>query len=302
MTVGIPKAYLYYRYQHLWEGFFRALDLEVVTSGGTDRALVEAGNKVASDEGCLPLKIYLGHVARLRGKCDMVFVPRLKSRGQFEEYCIRFFGITDTVQSTFPDLPVLSMNLDGKGRQGEEKAFLSLGRRLGHRRRAADAYRAARWTQDAEDERARVAQFNLMQTPGTKILLAGQPYLLHDAYTSGPILRTLHALGAQPVFSDRFYRKACRDAAEELTPECFWLINKEISGAIAQYRHEVDGVILLSAFPCGNDALTSEMILRRTGDVPMIKLMLDDQQGEAGMQTRLESFMDMMAGRRVANG
>ncbi len=56
----------------------------------------------------------------------------------------------------------------------------------------------------------------------------------------------------------------------------------------------VDGIILLSAFPCGPDAMTNEMIIRRIKDRPILNMTLDEQTGTAGIETRLESFVDII--------
>ena len=37
MTVGIPRAMLYYRYGVLWETFLKELGCDVITSGETNR-------------------------------------------------------------------------------------------------------------------------------------------------------------------------------------------------------------------------------------------------------------------------
>jgi predicted nucleotide-binding protein (sugar kinase/HSP70/actin superfamily) len=56
----------------------------------------------------------------------------------------------------------------------------------------------------------------------------------------------------------------------------------------------VDGIILLSAFPCGPDSMVNELITRKVKDVPMLNLVLDSQSGTAGIETRLESFVDII--------
>ena len=37
-----------------------------------------------------------------------------------------------------------------------------------------------------------------------------------------------------------------------------------------------------------------ETIARRVGDVPLLNLVLDSQSGTAGVETRLESFIDII--------
>ena len=56
----------------------------------------------------------------------------------------------------------------------------------------------------------------------------------------------------------------------------------------------MDGVILLSAFPCGPDSMINELLTRRIKDVPILNLVLDAQSGTAGVETRLESFVDII--------
>ena len=81
MKIGIPKALYYYRYGALWAAFFRALGCEVVLSPDTNKDFLTQGSKLSIDEGCLSLKIYLGHVQWLLDRCDLVFVPRVANFG-----------------------------------------------------------------------------------------------------------------------------------------------------------------------------------------------------------------------------
>ena len=56
MTIGLPRAMLYYRYGVLWEAFFRELGCDTLTSRETDREIFECGIKYSIDECCLPQK------------------------------------------------------------------------------------------------------------------------------------------------------------------------------------------------------------------------------------------------------
>ncbi|MPN06691.1 hypothetical protein SDC9_153947 [bioreactor metagenome] len=50
----------------------------------------------------------------------------------------------------------------------------------------------------------------------------------------------------------------------------------------------------MSAFPCGPDSMVDEMIIRKFNGIPILNLILDDQDGTAGLETRLESFIDIL--------
>jgi len=51
------------------------------------------------------------------------------------------------------------------------------------------------------------------------------------------------------------------------------------------------------SFGCGVDSFVCDLIerrVRKTKDVPFIILTLDEHSGQAGMDTRLEAFIDMV--------
>ena len=56
---------------------------------------------------------------------------------------------------------------------------------------------------------------------------------------------------------------------------------------------KIDGVIFLSTFPCGLDSLVNELIIRKL-DKKCLNIVLDDLDSFAGIETRLESFVDIV--------
>ena len=73
-----------------------------------------------------------------------------------------------------------------------------------------------------------------------------------------------------------------------------WELSRELVGSIQMHRDKVDGLILLSAFPCGPDSMVNEMIIRKFTGLPILNIVLDNQDGTAGLETRLESFTDIL--------
>lgn len=70
--------------------------------------------------------------------------------------------------------------------------------------------------------------------------------------------------------------------------------SRELVGSVLLHKDQVDGIILLSAFPCGLDSMANELLMRKIKQVPILNLMLDAQRGMAGVETRLESFVDII--------
>ena len=53
-------------------------------------------------------------------------------------------------------------------------------------------------------------------------------------------------------------------------------------GSMAMHRDQVQGAVLMSAFPCGPDSMVNEMLPRKLPGLPMLNLTLDGQSGSAG--------------------
>ena len=72
------------------------------------------------------------------------------------------------------------------------------------------------------------------------------------------------------------------------------MVNRELAGAAVQLRNKVDGIVLLSSFSCGPDSMTDEIMNRRLKNIPILTMTLDGQDATAGMETRIESFIDIL--------
>lgn len=46
MTIGIPKAFYYYRYGELWRTFFRTLGCEVILSPEHEQTVSHGGQQI----------------------------------------------------------------------------------------------------------------------------------------------------------------------------------------------------------------------------------------------------------------
>lgn len=106
VTVGVPRALLFYEYFAWWETFLEALgDIRVVASGETTKETLDRGVLSAVDEACLPVKVFYGHVAALKDKVDFLFVPRVVSVAKGEYTCPKLLGLPDMMRAGFDSLP-----------------------------------------------------------------------------------------------------------------------------------------------------------------------------------------------------
>jgi len=297
MIIGIPRGFLYYKHEALWKGFFDALGVKYIISPETNREILDRGSKYAIDEACLSSKVYLGHVHWLIGRCDKIFVPRISSYGLDGEVCTKFPALYDLVRNTFvdQDLEWIHYNVDFPSVDGETTGFIKLGKQLGKSRtKSLRAYLIAKQGQKTQQILEENNVREAMEKKGLKILVVGHAYNLHDLYLGTPVFEMLKKLDTIPISAARVHDKEIHQASHKISRNIPWIFNRELVGTIAHYQDQIDGIVLLTAFPCGPDSLINELILRRVKKPPVLQLILDGQEGTAGMETRLESFIDII--------
>lgn len=296
MTIGLPRAFLYYKYQHLWEEFFNTLGCETILSKETNVKTLSEGINHSIDESCLPAKIYMGHIKSLIGKCDYILVPRIQNFGKKEFTCTKFYGIYDIVKNTFDDVPLIDYNINLKNGENERKGFIKMGKSLGiSYHRSSSAYKKAKNIQSQYDQQKAKAQEHLLNnSKKLKILVVSHPYITYDKLIGQPVLDFLKKSGVQPIYADAADKDTCKEESLKISKNIYWTFNKELIGSIEHYKNKIDGIILLTAFPCGPDSLVNELIIRKFKKLPVINIVLDALQGEAGIQTRIESFIDIL--------
>ena len=315
-VVGIPRALLFYRFGVLWTTFFEGIGRTVVVSEPTDKAIADEGEHLSVDECCLASKVFVGAVASLVGRCDAVFVPSYPTGDHRAGFCTKFQSVTDVVKSTFRDqhLRVISCEVRNARKAREvRRAFEEMAARMGvSPRDARRAFKAAWDAQEAHDKALADAQVRLMRVLDERrraaarpeaggdgeaplgILVVAHPYITHDPYLSGAVVDGLEAMGACVVYADGVDHDKAYKKSFEFSDTMPWLINRELIGAILMLEDHIDGIVLISAFPCGPDSMTDDAIMRCIQGTPILNLMIDAQSGTAGVETRVESFVDIL--------
>jgi predicted nucleotide-binding protein (sugar kinase/HSP70/actin superfamily) len=299
IKIGIPRGLLYYKYGDLWENFFHELGFEVVTSPETNKSILSKGQSLAIDESCLSMKIYLGHVAYLIDKVDYILVPRICSLYKKEKMCTNFQALYDIVNNIF-DIKIINYNVDVEKGATEKKAFMKMGKNLEKKRKQIKNayYRATRIAKRKKEHRLIKQERLLKGSTNLKILLVSHSYNMYDHLIGKVISKLLNELEVEVIYADIFDRKKIHKKYQEISKKVYWTYSKELLGSIIHYYDFIDGFILLSVFPCGPDSLTNEMCIRKMKNKPIINIIIDELTGEAGLQTRIESFVDIIKQRK----
>nr|WP_275297756.1 acyl-CoA dehydratase activase-related protein [Clostridium sp. YIM B02551] len=300
IRIGIPRAFLYFKYKNLWETFFKELNCDILVSPDTNKQILKDGINNSIDESCLSSKIYMGHVYHLINKVDYILVPRIVSFGQKEVVCTKFNAMYDIVNNTFKNIKLLEYNIDVKENQGELKAFLKMGRVIGQSSISVlKAYLKAKKSQEYFEHKEAIKQEQLLlDTNKLKMLIVSHPYNIYDKLIGYPIIKYLEGFDVVPIYADIANKEETTKKSKEISNTLYWTYNKELIGAIEYYKDKIDGIIFISTFPCGPDSLVNELCIRKIKGIPMTNIILDELEGEAGMHTRIESFIDIIREKR----
>ncbi|HOJ11952.1 MAG TPA: acyl-CoA dehydratase activase-related protein [Clostridiales bacterium] len=330
IKVGIPRGLFYYQFYPLWKSFFEELGAEIVLSDNTTRKILDDGVKKCIDEACLPVKIFHGHVASLKGKVDYLFIPRYTSISKKEYICPKFGGLPDMIRHTFDELPKIidtEINLR-KSNRNALKAAIEIGRYFSDDtdsikkayRKAMANYREFRQnvknstipvellgkktagaeTQSKEEGSNRtLSNENQSNEAPLNIAILGHGYNLYDNYANMNLLAKLKELGSRITTVDMVDGRVIQEKSKLLNKKTFWYFGTKVLGSTFHLldRDDIDGIIYIMSFGCGIDSFICDLVerkVRRTGSIPFIIITIDEHSGEAGLNTRIEAFIDMI--------
>lgn len=312
--VGIPRALLYYKYYPFWKTFLEELGCEAVTSGKTTKKTLQDGAKCTIDETCLSVKVFCGHVLDLMEKgVDYLFIPRIQSVEKKCFVCTKFLGLYDIVRNCIPHLSdgaILTPNIDFARRTLYQSMFTVGWRLKRNPLRVHTAYLRAKKKQQSFEKRVSLSKtpqgvIQLMETDrfaeterkgSLNIALIGHPYNVYDDFVNMKTIGKLEAMGVNVLTHEMVAKEESHRIAHQVSNDIYWSYQKEMLGASFYFsRRGIDGIIFIVSFPCGPDSLVVEYAnMHLKGKVPILSLVLDEHQGEAGIATRLESFTDLI--------
>ncbi len=295
VKVGIPRGLFYYYYGNIWKHFFKFLKIPYIISPNTNKDIMNRGLKYSNDEMCLAFKTYLGHAAYLQDKCDYLLVPRIDNFKQDNQTCTNFLSAYDIIHNTF-EVKVLNYNIDLEHGEALKKGLIKIGKELGFdKQKIHQAYRYAMKKNEEDKQREITINLNKLKSTKTKILLVSHPYNTYDDLIGKEIIKYLKQNDVEIIYSDKFDEKITNKLSLNLSKDLYFKYSRDNVGSIIYAKDKIDGVIFLSAFPCGPDSLVNELVMRKI-KIPHINLVLDDTSSFTGTETRLESFIDVLRG------
>jgi len=298
--IGIPRALTTHSLFPLYATFFAGLGMEVVLSD-----VDPLGDLKAHAGFCFPAQIAHGAVLDLAKRAvRLVFLPHVV-RLPHPNSCRDSYLCPVTqagpyyLAKAFPDLRLLSPVLDFTDGYAACAALAEIAvRELGVRRELADvAWMAAVLAQtEAERAMSAIGQQAIAAAVASgqpAILLAGHSYNAFTPEASQSVGKKLSSMGVLVIPADCLVPVGAGPTA--------WHVANQILNAVALAKQHSNLFLLsVSNFSCTIDAFTHAMLASELGSKPYLIIEIDAHTADAGVQTRLEAFLDIIHNYREA--
>ncbi|MEM3342073.1 MAG: acyl-CoA dehydratase activase-related protein, partial [Thermoplasmata archaeon] len=311
-TIGIPNALLLAQYIPFWKTFFESLGLKVVLSGKTTQGLLRRAVEIAPSHYCLSMKVFIAHSESLLDKVDALFIPSLVSLNLKGHNCPNVLGAPKIIYSVLsPKIPIISPWIDLREKSLYRIAFelaqpytlnpFTILDAVSNAQKAMALYQTE-MTAPLQEIEKRWAEDDDKNSNQIVVGLVGHPYILKDTAINMNCRERLEKCGVKVIESTAL---GSVDKGEWTGPvKLFsyfgtsrfqWDFSDEVLDSAFTFASKswCDGVVYLTAFSCGPDALITQFIaeeLKARTDKPIAIYNLDEHGGEAGFQTRIESF------------
>jgi len=303
IKVGLPMAFSTYSLYPLYSHFFHKLGIETVLSKEID----QEGVSKAESAYCFPAEIAHGAIqSLLNTDVDYVFVPHFRDLESYEKdvhatFCPITQALPYYIKKAFPDVkesrfltPIVSFKF------GNEKAlegFIDAGKHLGiGEREIKEAFDYAFSKQ--QEFLAKYAQIGAEAMKKAEesdhpiIALLGRPYnaFSKDANMGIPQKFTTRGYSVIP-----FDMIPLKDA--EIFPNMYWYYGQQdMKAAVSVKNNPNIFVTFITNFSCAPDSFMLHYLKWIMGMKPFLVLELDSHSADAGIDTRVEAFLDIIEG------
>lgn len=306
LRIGINRSFLVHSLYPFYSAFFTSMGMEVVMPDEVDSEGL--GRQGAAF--CYPAEVSHGALASLLKKQpDFIFLPQVKGMlvengASHSVVCPLAQGEPYYLKAAFPELTdekLLAPILDfSQGFKGARPAFIEVGARLGVDRSTLSwAFRRAVAAQRAFTKKniklGKAALAELERDPEqVGIVVFGRPY---NAYTQGT------NMGIPRKFASRGHLTFSLDMLafddEDPVESMYWSTGQLIlKAAKLVKRHPQLFGAYITNFSCGPDSFLLGYFRQIMGGKPSLTLELDSHTADAGVDTRVEAFLDIVASHR----
>jgi predicted CoA-substrate-specific enzyme activase len=298
--IGLPLALTTYELYPLYARFLNELGYEVVLSRHG------VGSRRTAAPMCYPAELMHAAVDDLRAQgVDFVFLPYMREFPAVDDNGHGYLcpvtqdlpGVIATFFEGFGDrILTPEMGLAPHLATVTQHQIASLGAKLGvSLERASQSWTAAVAHQAAFEKAYRAAiEEALAAITEPAVILTGRPYAAFAPEVNLSVPRKIATRGFSVIPGDALPQGSPPNDRN------VWHYTQQVMAAVEYVRrHEGRYICNISCFSCGPDAITQHRFRSQLDGQPFCFLEIDSHTAHAGIETRVEAFLDIVeAGRR----
>ncbi len=292
--IGIPRALLTHTLYPMFSTFFDELGYEVVLSDIDEERELQTNAPF-----CFPIQILHGAVLDLiKKEVDMIFLPHmhgLPTEGKWMDatFCPVTQGSPYFIKQAFKEAKFLNPLLSfGHGYETSKSLVKMATKELNQPKSLAEkAFKKAVSKQKAVEEQfldwGKEYLEKLKENDEIGILLLGRSYNAFPPETSQLIPKKLSSMGVTVIPFDFLEKQHVHDIP--------WYFSNYVKIAIDMAAKN-DNLFLLyiNSFSCTIDAFVQNYVRSEMRNKPYLFLELDAHTADAGTQTRLEAYLEII--------
>lgn len=313
-TIGINNSFHTNTLFPLFYGFFSKLGFQIVLSDKFD----ERGYQRENTSFCFPAQLSLGLFQNLLDKnCDYYFLPNIyemyvkgseNDRLDFNSTCVFVQGEPLFLKQAFKDYDIENKIITqklifAKGWHTQLEEFIEIAKKIDVHdlELIQEAYEyGCKLLSNAENKLQQIGKDFLEQLESQPnefaIVLIGRNYNSFSEFANKGIPQKVASRGIYIIPYDMLpYHD------EEFPDSMYWEAGKKILKATNFVKkHPQLYPIYITNFSCGPDSLIITTFREMMGNKPSLTLELDSHSADAGINTRLDAFIDIIQNNRKA--
>ncbi|HOX14723.1 MAG TPA: acyl-CoA dehydratase activase [Smithellaceae bacterium] len=305
LVVGIPRCFSIYTLWPLYAWFFHSLGIETFVS----EEISHEGTARVESSYCFPAEIAHGAVQDIfNRKIDYIFLPHFRDMESYEKDApANFCPITQSlpyyIKKAFPEIPdekylapVVSFMY---GIEKASEPFIAMAATLGFPESEAKTAFNIAYEKQIEcfarfSELGKQALDEARQAKRSVIAILGRPYNSFTADANMGIPRKYTSRGYSVIPFDILPFED-----QSIYPNMYWYYGQQDMKVGTLLKNE-DNIFLtyISNFSCAPDSFMLHYLKWIMGAKPFLILELDSHTADAGVDTRIEAFLDIIEGYR----
>lgn len=286
IIIGLPRAFHYYRYGILWKTFFEKIGCKVILSSKTNQEIIKLGMENTPNECCLSYKIYNGHAISLIDKCDYLLLPKICNYQSCSNQQLMYENLKFIISKD----EILTYDIKHKNYLYQALGLIKIGLKFTKNPiKIIYSYIIGMKKQHKYDISKQNENKNKLTKEGKKVLVVSPYYNLREEYIND-VVAYLEKNSIIPLFSSYIDSNIATTFSLYYKYIIPWQDYQEILGAVAYYKYQIDGIIIIKPPQCIITSLLNKQIKKENSNIPIVNLTITGS--DLNISSKLAIFID----------